>query len=285
MTYKTMILVTSGDDEDARIVRVAAKLAARFSARVIIAPAFPDPAADYVNYGTTLGAAKIREDAVARVREGERESQERLAKLAHDAAKQEGLAASGDGMGPSVTVLARELDPAAGLASIAALADVVIFGASAARDPFLLGELFAQTLLTIRAPVLLVKSDEFAAGPVAIAWDGSPQAARAVRAALPFLKSASGVLVLSNVDEADARAVANEPLRDFLLQHAIGNVAFRQVHGENVAASLLAAARTDKCSLLVAGGYGRPRLLEFVLGGTTRALMNAPGEPNLLLAH
>ena len=284
MTWKTMLVVTSGEEEDARILSVAAKLAGRFSTRVIVVPAYPDAAADYVNYGTALASTKTREEAVARIREGERESQGRLEALARDIAKQEGLS-SLDGDRPPIRVRARDLDLAAGLAPIAALADLVIFGVSAARDGFLLGELFAQTLLTIGAPVLLVKGDQFATGPVAIAWDGSAQAARAVRAALPFLKASSGVLVLSNIDEADVELVDEEPLRDFLRQHEVANVTSRKVHGANIADSLLAAARADKCTLLVAGGFGRPRLVEFVLGGTTRALVNAAGEPHLLFAH
>jgi nucleotide-binding universal stress UspA family protein len=279
------VLVTSGEEEDARILSVAAKLAGRFSARVVVVPAYPDAAADYVNYGTALASDSTREEALARIRVGERESQDRLETLARDIAKQEGLTSPGGDVGPSISVRARDLDPATGLAPIAALADLVIFGASAARDGFLLGDLFAQTLLTIRAPVLLVKGDQFAIGPVAIAWDGSVQAARAVRAALPFLKAASGVLVLSNIDDVDTELADDGPVRDFLRQHEVANVTSRKVHGANIADSLLAAARADKCTLLVAGGFGRPRLVEFVLGGTTRALVNAAGEPHLLLAH
>jgi len=285
MSCKAMVVVTSGEEEDARVLSVAAKLAVRFSARIIVVPSYPDAAADYVNYGTALASPKTKEAALARIREGEREAQSRLQALAQDIAKQEGLKSSGGGDAPSISVRLRDLDLAAGLGPIAVLADLCIFGASAARDGFLLGDLFAQTLLTIRAPVLLVKGDQFAAGPVAIAWDGSAQAARAVRAALPFLKVASGVLILSNVDEAEVAFVDDEPLRDFLLQHEVSNVASRKVHGENVAQSLLAAAKADKCSLLVSGGFGRPRILEFVLGGTTRALVNAADEPHLLLAH
>jgi hypothetical protein len=36
---------------------------------------------------------------------------------------------------------------------------------------------------------------------------------------------------------------------------------------------------------LVAGAYGRPRLFEIILGGTTRSLTHAPEGPSLLLAH
>jgi nucleotide-binding universal stress UspA family protein len=35
----------------------------------------------------------------------------------------------------------------------------------------------------------------------------------------------------------------------------------------------------------VSGAYGRPRLYEMVLGGTTRSLVQAEQAPHLLLAH
>ena len=99
MTCKTMVVVTSGEEEDARVLSVAAKLATRFSARVLVVPAYPDAAADYVGYGTALASAKTREAALVRIREGEREAQGRLQALAQDIAKQEGLKSSGgDGL-------------------------------------------------------------------------------------------------------------------------------------------------------------------------------------------
>ena len=44
-------------------------------------------------------------------------------------------------------------------------------------------------------------------------------------------------------------------------------------------------ARRARCGLLVAGAYGRPRLYELALGGTTHALVNAEDRLHLLLAH
>jgi nucleotide-binding universal stress UspA family protein len=48
---------------------------------------------------------------------------------------------------------------------------------------------------------------------------------------------------------------------------------------------LLAGAQSETCELLVAGGYGRPRLYELALGGTTRSLVNAKDAPHVFLAH
>jgi nucleotide-binding universal stress UspA family protein len=108
-----------------------------------------------------------------------------------------------------------------------------------------------------------------------------------VKAALPLLQMASGVFVLQNIEDApkDADAANPDRLTSYLDQHDVANVATRPARGERVAPSLLAAARADQCELLVAGAYGRPRLYELVLGGTTRALTDAVEPPHVLLAH
>jgi nucleotide-binding universal stress UspA family protein len=274
MTVKSIVAVASGEADDAVVLSAAGKIATRFGAHINVIPAFADPAADLVYYGATLHAIG---DAGARIAASERASQERVESLARDVAAAKNV---------TITVEKRALQPAVALAPAAILADLVVFGAGAAQSP-LLGALFAETLLSIRAPVLLVKGLAAGGGPVAIAWDGSAQAGRAVRAALPLIQAASGVLIVRNVDDETITAPAAdvEALRAYLGRHGVANIAEREVRGARIAESLLAAAKADKCELLIAGGYGRPRLFEMVLGGTTQALVRAAGEPNLLLSH
>lgn len=272
MSLKSILAVTSGEQDDAALLRAAASLAVRMVAHVNVIPAFADPAADYVAYGASLRPAG---PAAGRIADSERAAQERLEVLAREIAAETRA---------SIHVEKRALQPAVALAFAAVLADVVLFSAGAARSPTL-GPLFAETLLSTRAPVMLVRGGGPRGGPAAIAWDGSAQAGHAVRAALPLLQTASGVLILRNIDDVDAEDDAGERLRAYLAAHGITNVAARHVHGESVAASVLAAAQADKCDLLVAGAYGRPRFFEMVLGGATRAFAHAAQGPSVLLAH
>jgi len=283
MALKSIVVVASGEREDAQTIGAAAKLAARFQAHVRVVPAFPDPAADLVYYGTAL---RTSPEAAERIEASERDAQARVEAAAKQAAAREGLSADPRATAPSIVVEKRALQPAVALAPAAVLADLVIFGAAAARSPVLSG-LFAETLLSTRAPTLLIRGAPPAGGPVALAWDGSAQAGRAARAALPILQAASGVLVLRNMDDetAEAEAGTMARLETYLTQQGVTNIAKRELHGANVAASLLAAAKADNCELLVAGAYGRPRLFEMVLGGTTRALVNTEAGPSVLFAH
>jgi nucleotide-binding universal stress UspA family protein len=182
----------------------------------------------------------------------------------------------------------RDLMPAIAVAEAAIASDLVIFGAGAARDTPGVGAVFAETLIATRAPVLLVKGGQFPLKRAAIAWDGSAQAGRAVRAALPLLAQVEEAVILQNVADLawDERARARpQRLLAYLARHGLGRVRMAQAHGEDVAQSLAAAARREGCDVLVAGAYGRPRLYELVLGGTTRSLVRSEAGPHVLLAH
>jgi nucleotide-binding universal stress UspA family protein len=263
----------------------AAKLASLQQGHVRIVPAFPDPAADLVYYGAVMHRAS--KEAAARVREGEREAQAKIERLAEATAAKHGLRIGTTVDGPSIAVDKRELGPAVALAQATVLADLVVFGASSAREFRSLGALFADTLLTRRAPIFLVKDGALDLERAAVAWDGSAQAGRAVKAALPMLHAAKEIFVFQHphdIEDVDAETDP-EMLAAYLARHGLTNVSPRRIGGDNVAQALLAACRETDCGFLVAGGYGRPRLYELVLGGTTRSLVNASGRPHLVFAH
>ena len=286
MGIKSIVLVVSGADEDTTALAATAKLCKRTASHVEVIPAFPDPAADLVFYGTAMGAGAQAVSA-RRIAEAEREAQERIVALARDIAQQEGLRWGSDGPSAAISVDQRALSPALALATAGVLADLVVFGGRAAREVSLTGALFAETLLTTRAPVLLAKDKDLDFSRVAVAWDGSAQSARAVRAAMPLLRDADEVLILHNTEDeaADIEAAKPERLELALARRGVLNVTSRTLSGSRVAESLLEGARAAKCGLLVAGGYGRPRLFELVLGGTTRALVREELPPHILLAH
>ena len=285
MSYKLIVLVASGEGDDAQAFDAAAHLAKLQQGHVRVIPVYPDPAADLVYYGVLLHKA-TKEAATARMRESDREIQVRLDRLARDAATRHGLT-YGEDAGFSIAVDQRELTPAVALAEAAVLADLVVISGDCARDFLNFSALFAQTLLTSRAPVFVVKKGALDFGRVAIAWDGSNQAGHAVKAALPMLHTATEVIVLQHTADLKNLTIASDPavLVSYLARHGLTKVRSQNVRGDDVAAALMAGARLADCGLLVAGGYGRARFLELALGGTTRALVNAEYPPHLILAH
>jgi nucleotide-binding universal stress UspA family protein len=118
---------------------------------------------------------------------------------------------------------------------------------------------------------------------VAIAWKPTPQAARAVAAAMPFLACAKEIVVMT-VEEEEGRRDEIERLLHNLAWHGLKVVAQRVKPGTRDAAEALLAAVVDQAGLLVMGGYGHSRLREWVFGGfTQQVLVDAPVP--VLMAH
>ena len=166
----------------------------------------------------------------------------------------------------SVTWRQLEGRPDLELARRGRLSDVIVL--AKASDGSGLTASIESALFDTGRPVLLAPTEagiEFG-HRVAVAWDGSREAARAVAAALPFLGKAQEAVVLT-VGDADAKPV---DLQGYLAQHGIAadcrNVA---LGAGGVGGSLLETAKSARCDLLVMGAYGHSRLRELVLGGAT----------------
>lgn len=121
---------------------------------------------------------------------------------------------------------------------------------------------------------------------VAIAWDGTRTAARAVADALPFLQRASHIKVMTVLGEKQlaepnpgARLAAGLRERGFSAEAL-------SLDAEDcpVAVTLQERAVAEGAGLLVMGGYGHSRLRDFVLGGATQGTLNDLRLP-VLMSH
>lgn len=121
---------------------------------------------------------------------------------------------------------------------------------------------------------------------VAIAWDNSRAAARALRDALPILALAERVIVLSAHFDKDVDAAGIANVIAFLKRHGIDASAqgTSTGAGRSVGESLQNTALANDCGLMVAGAFGHSRLREFVLGGVTRSILEARRLP-VLMSH
>ncbi len=120
---------------------------------------------------------------------------------------------------------------------------------------------------------------------IAIAWDGGRAAARAVRDALPILRQAGDVTILSISDDKPIDGASVEALRDFLVAHGVPAVSVSIERGQQPVGDALQDAALDcGAGLLVMGGYGHSRLRQFALGGATRSVLGGAALP-ILLSH
>lgn len=286
MSLKRILALASGGAGDPSALAFAAALAGQHGAVVEVLPVYPDSAVDMVSLGLTLGATLSRE-AVEELAAAERTMQGRVETAARRAANEADVVyGPGDGA-PRLSVLTRGLRPALALSRHAALADLVVV-AQEGVDDGPVRDFLNQALLADRAPVLVARGDpDRLSGPAAIAWDGSPQAGRAVRAALPLLAMASAIHVLQCVSTLDRQTADPDIdlLNAYLRLHGVGEGVATLFEGENEGAILIAAAEGKQAGLFVAGAWGHSRLRETVFGGATRSFLGRPDGPSLLLAH
>lgn len=119
---------------------------------------------------------------------------------------------------------------------------------------------------------------------VAVAWDGSREAARAMREAVPFLRAARDVsLVTLEGGDSGERLVLEAEC--YLAAHGVSaEVHLRGREPGREARRLLDAVAETGASMMVMGAYGRAQWFESVFGGATEfATQNTPLP--LLLAH
>jgi len=144
-----------------------------------------------------------------------------------------------------------------------------------------------QLLVGCGRPVLIAGASPTPtlAGTVMVCWKESPEAARAVNAAMPFLRHARRVVVVSIAENDDNPA---ESLAEVSRQLAWNGVRaeLRTVlsSGGGIPALLSAAARECGADLVVLGAYGRSRMHEILFGSCTQAVIRN-AETSVLLMH
>ena len=124
----------------------------------------------------------------------------------------------------------------------------------------------------------------FSSQRIILAWDGSAKAARAAADALPFLRSAGAVEVISVTGEKKiSDALAGADIAPYLARHGIA-VSLRSVpaQGGDVAQTLRDAATLASSDMIVMGGYVHSRLREMIFGGVTQSLLKSSPVPLLI---
>lgn len=146
--------------------------------------------------------------------------------------------------------------------------------------------LLNAALWSVRIPVLVVPPTPLSAEPktVAIAWNATPQAAHALRAAVPFLQTASRVVVLTRQGVEQ-----DEELMAYLGAVGVTNVEWRPFGDKGLSArgwgrALLAETGACSADMLVMGAFGTSLSNLLGFGRTTEKICSAAKVPVLLHA-
>jgi len=145
---------------------------------------------------------------------------------------------------------------------------------------------FETALFEAGRPILLAPPTAPATlgDAILIAWNGSTETARAVAFAMPFLRKAQRVLVLS----VEGGMVPGPSAQDLAQALACEGVeaahralpAGRRAPGE----TFLTEAKAFGCDLLIKGAYTQSRLRQMIFGGVTSHVLAYADMP-VLMAH
>jgi nucleotide-binding universal stress UspA family protein len=163
-------------------------------------------------------------------------------------------------------------------------ADVTVIGWSPDGGADMERAFFESCLFDSGRPVLVVPARyAFRSIPqrAVVAWNGSREATRALREALPLLRQTRLTRFVTVDAEDNAFSDAVDPCASIarhMGRHEIP-IETKRAHsrGRDVATVLAEEADQFGASILVLGGYGHMRANEWIYGGTTRA--------SLALAH
>lgn len=177
------------------------------------------------------------------------------------------------------------IEPA--LEAASGLADLIVVNRQLDALPLPdMRRLAAELVVKSGKPVLAVPEHVTgfgASGNALVAWDGSPEAAAALGAAVPLLQLAGSVTIVE-VEDGSVGSGAEEAAA-YLSRHDVHSTIARvQTEGEDAGTVLLANASNGRFDYLVMGGFGHSRFLEALLGGVTRRLLTQSPIP-LFLAH
>jgi nucleotide-binding universal stress UspA family protein len=270
MEWARIMAPLSGGEADRRVLAAAAAVAGAFDAELACVHA-PADVADLIPWMGDGFMGGVQATAVQSLRE---------AAAAGEKAARSSVEACAYGR-KSFTALTSPVWAA--LAMEGRLSDLVVFDSATGRGKGPLSEAFQQIMADEQRPTLVAHQGLKIGGVMAVAWDGGKEASRAARTAIPLLRKASQVVILS-APSGSPRRFDPTNLQQFLAARGVqSSVTLLPDHGDP-APHLIKAAKAVSADILVAGAFGHPRLQEFIFGGATRAFLNSEGL-SVFLSH
>ena len=117
---------------------------------------------------------------------------------------------------------------------------------------------------------------------ILIAWNCSTEQARATALAMPLLRKARRVVVLT-VQGGTVPGPSGEQLARYLQRNGVSCEPMTvNPEGRSTGEAILANAASQKCDLLIKGAYTQSRLRQMIFGGATRHILASANIPVLM---
>lgn len=188
---------------------------------------------------------------------------------------------------PSWEWVEKDGSPTEVLSLQARTADLTIVGSSPKTEGLVaIYSLAGDIALTSGLPVLAVPQKwevSLDKKPIVIAWNGSLEASKAVRFAMPLLRAAHEVIVVE-VGEENAAHLPATDIANYLARHGLKVEVAKLSVKDTVGSEILSVAHTSNAEMIIMGAYGHRRFKELVFGGVTQELLSNDQIP-VFLCH
>lgn len=281
---KSILVPVRGDGMVATVLAHAAELAKQHQAQVNVVHCRAE-AKDLMPQGIPLNEF-ARKVMMEQASELANRQEDHLRGILHRLAREFGLKAESDTDGPATCTFAEVRGRMADIVKHAGrLSDLIVLP-KPQRERNLGQSSLKAALYGAGRPVLIcpgqLQPDETFAQHVAVGWNGSLPAARAVASSLDIVHAAKRVSILTG-----GKLQLHGPTVDELVAY----YAFRGItaeivrfEGKDPAAELLKTSKSIGASLLVIGAYSHSHETEMLFGGNTGRIVDKTEMP-ILMAH
>ena len=288
MTYKAILVPFSAEPHSAAALGTALRVAGRFDSHVEILHVEMDPRTALVGLGEGMSGATVNliiEEARAAAKTKSQDARQFAEKCCENAGWT--MVDAGAEMPDSRVAAWRKCvgRQSEEIARHGRVSDLIIVPSPDTEQSGPGSGIAEAALFDTGRPVIVApeKVPEVIGDSVAVAWNGSREAAGAIAAALPIIVEAAQVTRVSEPQRNGADGAAS--LVAYLARHGV-SAASAELNAGNraIGERLIDTATAAGADLLVMGAYGHSRLRELVLGGATLSALKHPTIP-LLMVH
>ena len=289
MAIKTILACVSSGDSGRNVLEIAWRVGSRFESHIEVLHVRADPRGLVPYTGEGMDGSMIEEIMEVTEREGGERSHAAKQVFDEFCQNHSGLTVTDSPSGASgATISWREENGREDeiVAIRGRLFDITVVGRPV-RDAALPSPITLEAaLLDTGRPIVIAPPTmpPVTGGHVAVAWESSPEAARALSAAIPILEKAEKVTLLSADPVEPPSIPASEGVTRLAWSGISASVVTFDVTQEEIGAAYLNHASEVSADLLIKGAYARSRVRQMILGGRTRHIISNTEIP-VLLSH
>jgi len=277
MAIRTMLAPLGGAEDDDTFLDTVFGLAKRYGAHADVLQVVLDPRDAVAFVGEGMTAAMIEQIMAAAEKEGGSRASRANEQFDRAVGKFGALVREDPGPGFSVRLFRRTGREDEQVAERGRLADLIIAGHPGkpprAAPSFTLDACLRETGRPVLVLPLPAPPPEAFGKRIAIAWNGSTEAGRALRAAMPFLEQAESVSILTVEEGSTVTPTGDNVVRYLGWCGVKATTVAVPTDPAGAGKALMAAVVASNADMLIMGAYTRGQMRRLIFGGVTAEVL------------